>query len=182
MATDITALIRNWQDGDQQALERLTPFVYDELRRLAGLHMRRERAQVTLQATALVNEAFVRLSGSELQYEDSTHFYNTAARIMRHVLVDHARSRTRAKRGGAAARLTFDEAAHVGEDNLADILELDIALDRLAEHEPRLASAIELLFFGGLTYDEAAKQLGVSRTTFYEDLQFAKAWLKRELC
>ena len=181
MTTDITALIHDWQNGDADALDRLTPFVYDELRRLAGLQMRREHSQLTLQATALVNEAFIRLSGTELSYEDSAHFYNTAARVMRHVLVDHARSRARQKRGGAAQRLTFDEAAHVGADNLADILELDIALDRLAEQEPRLAQAVELLFFGGLTYDEAAANLGVSRTVFYEDLQFAKAWLNREL-
>ena len=174
-------MIQDWQNGDPGALERLAPFVYEELHRLAGLQMHRERSQVTLQATALVNEAFMRLSGSKLRYEDSAHFYNAAARVMRNVLIDHARSRSREKRGGDARRLTFDEAVQIGDDNFADILELDIALDKLAAHEPRLAQAIELLFFGGLTYEEAAKQLGVSRTTFYEDLQFAKAWLHKEM-
>ena len=180
-APDLTNLIRQWQQGDADALEQLAPHIYEELHRLASRYMRGENPRHTLQATALVNDAFLKLAGVEIDYASRGHFLNTAAQIMRRLLVDHARAKQRDKRGGKAADLTFDEAAVVTEDNLPMILELDIALDKLAAINENMALGIQLLYFGGLTYDEAAEQLGVSRTVFYEDLKFAKAWLKREL-
>ena len=178
---NLTALIQDWQQGDKHALEQLTPYVYDELRRLARRQMGREQPSHTLQATALVNEAFIKLVGVEVDYESRAHFFNTAAQVMRRILVDHARAKQREKRGGKARDLTFDEAAVVTDDNLPAILELDMALDKLAQVDSKLADGVQLLFFGGLSYEEAADQLGVSRTTFYEDLKFAKAWLRKEL-
>lgn len=178
---DLTALIQDWRQGDGNALEQLTPIVYEELRRLARRQISGEKPNHTLQATALVNEAFIRLVGVDVDYESRAHFFNTAAKVMRRVLVDHARAKHRQKRGGKARDLTLDEAAVVTPESLPAILELDMAMDKLADFDPKLALGVELLFFGGLSYDEAAKQLGVSRTAFYEDLKFAKAWLRTEL-
>lgn len=177
----LTGLIHDWQNGDTEALERLAPYVYDELRRLARRQMRRENPAHTLQATALVNEAFIKLVGAEVGYESRAHFFNAAAQMMRRILVDHARGKQRAKRGGQARRLTLDEGAIATDECPPQILELDAALDKLAGIDAQLAQAVELVYFGGLTYEEASAQLGVSRTTFYERLQFAKAWLEKEL-
>lgn len=179
--TNITQLIGRWQSGDEAALESLTPLVYDELKRLARGYMNKERRNHTLQATALVNEAFVRLAGSEADYESRAHFLVTAARMMRRTLVDHSRAKASLKRGGDAQNVTLHEEA-VGDKALTDdLLELDEALDRLAENEQQLAETVELIFFGGLTYEEAAKYLNRSRSSVYDDLQFAKAWLRREM-
>ncbi|MEN7344056.1 MAG: ECF-type sigma factor [Pseudomonadota bacterium] len=178
---EVTQLIRQWQSGDQQALERLTPFIYDELKRLARGYMRRESAGHTLQATALVNEAFLKFSDANIEYASRSHFVASAARMMRHILVDHARAKNSQKQGGGKANATLHEEFIADRNNSPAILEVDMALEKLAEKDARLAGAVELVFFGGLTYDQAADYLGVARTTFYEDLRFAKAWLKTEM-
>ena len=178
---NITQLIQEWQAGDQQALETLTPFVYDELKRLARRQMRREYGERTLQATALVNEAFLKLAKAEIPYENRTHFYHMAASMMRRIMVDYARQRNSAKRGGKVKDLTFEEGATPIDPSIPVVLDLDLALGKLEKKDPKLCQAVELIYFGGLTYDEAAKVLGLSRTVFYEELQFAKAWLQKEL-
>lgn len=176
----LTGLLKDWQGGNDAALSRLLPLVHDELRRLARQHMKRESPGHTLQATALVNEAFIRLADIRIDYQDRTHFLAMASRTMRRVLVDHARRKNSAKRGGLLASVTLDEGALVAPDNPA-ILELDLALTRLADVDERLATGVELVFFGGLTYGEAASVQGVSKTALFEDLQLAKAWLKNQM-
>ncbi|MFK8053023.1 MAG: ECF-type sigma factor [Woeseiaceae bacterium] len=178
---NITQLISGWRAGDDAALERLTPFIYDELKRLARSYMRQEQPGHTLQATALVNEAFIQLAGAEADYDSRKHFLVVAARMMRRTLVDHARSKQSQKRGGGVANLTLLEEAVGSPTRNSDLLDLDEALDKLAESDASIASVIELIFFGGLTYEEAADYLGVSRSSVYDDLRFAKAWLKREM-
>ncbi|MDZ7643283.1 MAG: sigma-70 family RNA polymerase sigma factor [Woeseiaceae bacterium] len=177
---DVTAVLAAWQQGDEAALERLAPFIYDELHRIAAGYMRRERGGSTLQATALVNEAYLRLAGANLSFTDRSHFFALAARMMRRILVDHARGRRAEKRGGDAKKLMFDEAAVVDQPDDA-LLEFDQALEKLAGFDARLARAIELRFFGGMDHKEASEVLGVSVSTLYEDLKLAKAWLNREL-
>lgn len=180
---DITRLLVRWQDGDEAALERLSPFIYEELRKLAASHMRRERPGHTLQATALVHEAYLRLVGVKADITSRKHFYALSSRLMRRVLVDHARAAQRAKRGGGALRLTLHESLlDAGEtEREAGILELDEALNKLGAIDARMARGVELLFFGGLTWDEAAEVLGVSRGTLHSDMTFAKAWLRDAL-
>lgn len=179
---DVTALLQAWQDGDTTALDRLSPFVYQELRNLAGRYMRSERSDHTLQATALVNEAFIRLAGGDIDYENRKHFFVVAARMMRRVLVDHARSRSRQKRGAGALHLTVaDEARLADERTELPILALDEALSQLAERDERAAKAIELVYFGGLSIDEAADALGIAASTAYEDIRFARAWIKNAI-
>jgi RNA polymerase sigma factor (TIGR02999 family) len=180
---DVTGLLVAWRDGDEAALERLSPLLYTELRRLAGAYMAREAPGHTLQATALVNEAFVRLVDADVDYRDRRHFFALAARMMRRILVDHARTRERDKRGGGVVALSFDEEQHVpaGASDGTSILELDEALSRLGEIDARMVEAVELIFFGGLTYEEAAEVLGISRSTLFEDVRFARAWLKRAM-
>lgn len=178
---NVTQLIARWQEGDSAALDELTPFVYDELKRLARNYMRRESPAHTLQATALVNEAFIRLAGTEVDYSSRAHFVVTAARMMRRILVDHARSRLSQKRGGGAVHVSFDEGTTADRQPSPELLALDEALDRLERQDARLASIVELVFFGGLTYEEAAGHLKVSRSALYEDLSFAKAWLKKNM-
>lgn len=180
-SNEVTQLIHDWQAGDAAALERLTPFIYDELKRLARGYMRGESAGHTLQATALVNEAFLKLSNAEIDYSGRSHFVATAARMMRRVLVDHARSKRNRKHGGGNVNSTLHEEFVADQNNTPAILEMDMALEKLADMDARLASAVELVFFGGLTYSESADYLGVARTTFYEDLRFAKAWLRNEM-
>ena len=177
---DITRLLGAWQAGDAGALEELTPYVYAELQRLAASHMRRERDAHTLQSTALVHEAFIKLVGAEVDFASRAHFYGIASRIMRRLLVEHARGVGRQKRGGGVKRITLDEVLVEGKDE-TDIIELDEALNKLAEFDARMAEAIELIYFGGLKHDEAADVLGVSRTTLFEDVKLAKAWLGREM-
>lgn len=177
---DVTGLLAEWQQGDDSALERLAPYVYDELHRIAAGYMRRESAGNTLQATALVNEAYLRLAGGKLSFSDRSHFFALAARMMRRILVDHARSRQAAKRGGGGKQLTFDEAVALDQTDDA-LVEFDQALQKLAGFDARMAKAIELRFFGGVGYEDAAEALGVSVSTLYEDLRLAKAWLLREL-
>ncbi len=175
-----TELIEAWQKGDANALDLLMPLMHDELLRVARQHMRGESSTHTLQATALVNEAFIRLSDVKLPYQDRAHFLAMASRAMRRVLVDHARRKKSAKRGGSARDVTLDESVVAGPDNAA-ILDLDVALTRLASTDQRLAHGVELVFFGGLAYGEAAALLGMSKTAFSDDMQLAKAWLRRQM-
>lgn len=178
---ELTSLINAWQDGDDDALDKFIPHIYDELRRLALGFMRGESRSHTLQATALVNEAFIRLADVEINYEDRAHFLAMAARAMRRVLVDHARKNKSAKRGGGARKLTFDDGAAYTAPEDPAILDLDHALTALAEVDGSLADCVELVFFGGLTYDEAGSALGKSKTAVFDDMRVAKAWLKRHL-
>ena len=179
-ADDVTGLLSDWQRGDETALERLGPYIYDELHRIAAGYMRRERGDSTLQATALVHEAYLRLAGGNLSFTDRSHFFALAARAMRRILVDHARGKQAAKRGGGARQITFDEAADIdGSDDA--LVEFDQALEKLEAFDARLAKAIEYRFFGGMSYEEAAEALGTSVSTLYEEIRLAKAWLKREL-
>jgi RNA polymerase sigma factor (TIGR02999 family) len=178
---DITALLDAWGRGDSNALDALSPLIYEELRRLAARAMQSERPGHTLQATAVVHEAFVRLVEARVDVENRRHFYALAARTMRRVLVDHARTRRRDKRGGGARGETLDTSVFIGDDHAAEVLELDDALEKLAQHDAELARAVELIYFGGMSYSEAARFLGKSRTTLVEDLKFAKAWLRKAM-
>ena len=176
-----TQLLHEWGDGKKEVLDQLMPVIYDELRKLARRYLSSERRDHTLRATALVNEAYVRLVSSDVNYQDRVHFYAVAARTLRHILVDYAKARKRDKRGGGAEVLPLDEALLLGPQSDRGIVELDDALNSLAEHDPRKARVVELLFFGGLTYDEAAAVLGISRAGVHREMKMAKAWLHREL-
>lgn len=178
---DITQLVNAWRQGDPAALDELAPYVYEELRRLARGQMRGESAGHTLQATALVNEAFLRLGRVKLEYEDRKHFLAMAARTMRNILVDHARRRNSQKRGGDRISVPLDDVDVPATEKPVSVLDLDRALEELEKEQPELATAVELIYFGGLTYDEAADALGVSRTKFYETMRFGKAWLRLRL-
>lgn len=178
---DVSQLLRSWSAGDATALERLAPIVYDELHRIARSHMARERSSHTLQATALVNEAFARLMDcTRVEWRDRVHFFSVASRMMRRVLIDYAR-RFGAKRGAGLQRVALDEAAVFGEDLSADFLALDAALDELAEVDERKCRVVELRFFGGLTVEETSEALGISSITVIREWNFAKAWLYRAL-
>jgi RNA polymerase sigma factor (TIGR02999 family) len=177
----VTRLLREWGAGDKQALNQLMPLVYDQLRSLAARCLASERPGHTLRATALVNEAYLRLADSDLTFNDRVHFYAVSARLLRHILVDHARAENRQKRGAGAEKLSLDEAVMVGPAAPAGLLELDEALGRLAARDQRKSDVIELLFFGGLTYEETAAALDISPATVHRELRMAKAWLHREL-
>jgi RNA polymerase sigma factor (TIGR02999 family) len=178
----VTDLLRAWSDGDEQALAHLMPLVEAELRRLARLYMRRERRGHTLQPTALVNEAFLRLADARgLRWEDRAHFLGISARLMRRVLVDYARSRGYRKRGGAAQRVTLDEALLVSPEPSLDVVALDRALDALAAVDARKSRVVELRFFGGLSVEETAEVLHLSNDTIKRDWRLAKLWLVRAL-
>lgn len=178
----VTELLRAWSGGNPSALDRLMPLVEEELRRLARAYMRRERKDHTLQATALVNEAFVRLVDARgLAWQDRAHFIGVSARLMRRVLVDHARARGYAKRGGALQRVTLDGAALVSPTPVIDLIDLDSALEALAATDPRKSRVVELRYFGGLSVQEAAEVLHVSADTIHRDWRLARLWLLREL-
>lgn len=176
-----TELLHRCQGGSKGALDELMPVIYNELRKLAGRYLRSERPDHTLRATALVNEAYVRLAGSQVAYQDRIHFYAVAARTLRHILVDYAKSRNRGKRGGGMQNLTLDEGILLGPESDRGIVELDDALSALAAQDPGKAKIVELLFFGGLTLEEAADVLGTSRAAVFRDMKMAKAWLHREM-
>ncbi len=178
----VTELLRAWGEGDDGALEQLTPLVEAELRRLARGYMRRERRDHTLQTTALVNEAFLRLTGARhVRWQDRAHFLGISARLMRRVLVDHARSRGYHKRGGGAERVTLDEGLVTSPEPAVDVLALDRALEALAAVDVRKSRVIELRFFGGLSVEETAEVLAVSPVTVMREWSSAKAWLYREM-
>ena len=178
----VTALLQDWRRGNHAALDRLTPLVYGELRRLAHSYMLRERPGHPLQTTALVHEAYLRLiDAGNVDWRDRAHFFGISARLMRQVLVEFARSRGARKRGGDARQVEFDEAATAAVGRDADLVALDDALTALAAIDPREAQVVELRFFGGLSVEESAEVLGVSRNTVLRDWNHAKAWLLHEL-
>jgi RNA polymerase sigma-70 factor, ECF subfamily len=179
---DATELLRAWNDGDQGALNELVPLVEKELHRLARAYMRRERNDHTLQATALVNEAFLRLARTpNPRWQGRAHFVGIAARLMRQVLVDHARSRGYRKRGGAGLRVPLDHAPLITPEPELDVLAVDRALEAFAKVDPRKSQVVELRFFGGLSVEETAEVLGISVETVKRDWRVAKLWLSREL-
>ena len=179
---EITQLLKAWGGGDEAALDELTRLCYEELRRIARQHMRREHSGHTLQASALVNEAFLRLADwTNVEWQNRAHFFAMAARIMRNILVDFARKRGRTKRGPDALLVSLSAAAHATQERSADIVALDEALDALAALSPRQSRVVELKFFGGLTNEEAAEVLKVSPDTVRRDWRLAQAWLYREL-
>jgi len=180
-ADQVTKLLTAWNDGDESALDQLMPFVYDELRRLARTYMRRERAGHTLQTTALVNEAYLRLiKDRHVTLQNRAHFMAKTARLMREILVDHYRGQSRLKRGGNLQQVSLAEAAEIS-GTAVDLLALDDALTALAEIDPRQSQIVELRYFGGLTIEETAEALGVSHTTVERDWNFTRAWLKKEM-
>jgi RNA polymerase sigma factor (TIGR02999 family) len=180
-AGDISQLLRAWTAGDQTSLEKITPIVYQELHRLARAYMRRERRGHSLQATALVNEAYLRLVDYErIEWQSRAHFFSIAAQLMRRILVDHARRRNK-KRGNGVPHVSLDEALMVSGSPSTDLVALDDALVTLAAMDARKAQVVELRFFGGLRVEEVAEVLSVSEMTITRDWNTAKAWLRREL-
>jgi RNA polymerase sigma factor (TIGR02999 family) len=187
-SAEITTLLKAWRQGDQRALDRLTPLVYDHLRRLARQYVRKERADGQMNATALVHEAYVRLVDARtVDWQDRAHFFAVSAKIMRRILVDAARARSSAKRGGGfqqvdhSSMMNFDALPARGTDRAAEIVKLDDALTSLAQLDPRRAQVVELRFFGGLSVEETAAALAVSPQTVMRDWKLARAWLGREL-
>jgi RNA polymerase sigma factor (TIGR02999 family) len=179
---DITQMLIDWSNGDREALDRLLPVVYTELHRQAARHLRRERAGHTLQTTDLIHEAYLRLVDQRnVRWQNRAHFFAVAAQLMRRILVDHARRRGRAKRGGSNIALPLDEGLVMAAESESDLLALDEALTRLAAIDARQTQIVELRFFGGLSIEETAAVLGVSPTTVKDDSNIAKAWLRREI-
>jgi len=182
LPADVTRALSRWSDGAPEALEGLMPMVYDELRKLARRHLRRHRPGNTLQPTVLVHEAYLKLADRESPpWKDRIHFFAVVAKVMRGILVDHARARTAAKRGGGDVQVTLGGANEVADPRATDLLVLDEALSRLAELDPRKARLIELRCFGGLTIEETAKYLQVSSPTVIKETRKAKAWLHKEM-
>src|SRR5262245_38310012 len=178
----VASLVDGARQGDQQALETLVPLVYDELRRLAASYLRRERPGQTLQATALVHDVYLRLlQDSQLSWQSRAHFFGIAARSMRQILIERARARHAAKRGGDRVRVTFDPGLIVAAPDSIDFEALDDALTRLAAQDPELARVVEVRFFGGLTIEETAEAMGISPATVKRRWTLAKAWLARDL-
>ena len=178
----VTHILKHWREDSEDASARLMPLVYEELRRLAREYIRRERADHTLQATALVHEAYLRMVNEKsVTWKDRAHFYGIAARLMRRILVDHARAHGAAKRGGLEKKLALDEARDLPAPGATDLVALDDALESLAKAYPRKSEVVELKFFGGLEANEIAEVLQVSQKTVLRDWSFAKLWLCREL-
>ena len=181
-AHEVTQLLLDWSEGNQEALDNLMPLVYRELRRLAHRHLAKEHRGNSLQTTDLVHEAYLRLVDQHrVHWQNRAHFYGVASQLMRRILVDQARRRKRAKRGGGALLVTLDQAMPVSRQSEVDMLALDEALAKLAEIDSRKARIVELRFFGGLAVDETAAFLNVSEVTVMRDWRMAKAWLHREL-
>ena len=179
---DVTDLLIEWGKGDQEALNQLMPLVYDELHRLASRHLRHERPGHTLQTTALVHEAYLKLVDQKnMTWQNRVQFFAASAQVMRHILVDHARSRRALKRGGENLRLSLDEAKVSSEEKDADLLSLNEALNSLAVIDPQQGRVVELRIFGGLTVEETAEALGISTRTVKREWSMAKAWLHRQL-
>ena len=179
---EITKLLKDWSGGDSAALDRLIPLVYDELHRLAHQHMRHERKGHLLQTSALINEAYLRLvDGPDLTLENRAHFFGVAARLMRQILVDEARRRSSAKRGGNAIQVSLTEATNLAQEQAANVVALDDALNTLESIDGRQSEIVELRFFGGLSIEETAEVLKVSPGTVMRDWTFARAWLRSEM-
>ncbi len=180
--SEITQLLVNWSNGEEDALENLMPVVYEELHQLAENYMRRENKDHTLQATALVNEAYMRLIDQKrVDWKNRSHFFGIAGQIMRRILVDYARRKLAEKRGGNTKTVSLDDAIVLGKGQSSEILALDEALKKLSEIDPRRGKVVELRYFGGLTVDETAEVMGTSRNTVVRDWNFAKAWLYRQI-
>jgi len=181
-AQEVTGLLLSWRQGDAAALDRLVPLVYDELRRVARGHLRRESPAHSLQATALVHEVYLRLVDVEcLTLESRTHFFAMAARLMRQILVDHARRKRAGKRGGGVTMISLDEVSPAARTSSVDVLAIDQALDALSSFDDQQCRVVELRFFAGLNIDETAEALGVSTATVEREWALAKAWLYRRL-
>jgi RNA polymerase sigma factor (TIGR02999 family) len=179
---EITQLLLRWSRGDQSALSQLMPVVYDELYKLAHSYLRRERPDHTLQPTALINEAYLRLIKQDFpEWQSRRHFYGVAAQLMRQILVEYARSRAADKRGGGAQKFSLDEALTFSDDKAAELVALDDALVALAKFDERKVRIIELRYFGGLSLEETAAALGISVATIGHEVRLARAWLRREM-
>ena len=182
LSHNITHLLKEWSAGDPRALDRLTPLVYEELRHQAARYLRRERPGHTLQTTALIHEAYLRLiDAKDVHWQGRAQFFAIAANLMRRILVEHARRRDADKRGGSHVRVQLDEAVAVADETDVDLLAIDEALDRLAAIDPQQARVVELRFFSGLSVEETAAALGVSPKTVKRDWSVARAWLRREI-
>ena len=181
-AGEITRLLAGWREGDRGALDNLFPLIRTELYRLARRHLGRENKNHAMQPSSLVQEAFLRLlPGAGAKWQNRAHFFAVASQVMRHVLVDYARERRRAKRGGAAVHIPVDAAVVLSPEQVEHIVALDLALQRLAKSDERKSRVFEMRFFGGLSVEEAAEVLGVAPNTVIRDWNFARAWLRREL-
>ena len=180
-ADNLTGLLVEWRDGDQAALERLIPLVYDQLRRIAHRYVRQERNGHTLQTSALVNEAYLRLADQKVVWQNRAHFFAVTARVMRHILIDHARRRRYAKHGGDARQISLGDAAAMSLERAAELIALEEALDELAQLDQRKSRVVELRYFGGLSLEETAEALNISLMTVRRDWRAAKAWLYRRL-
>ena len=175
---EVTQLLIEWSNGDKAALDKLMPLIHDELRRLAHHYMSRERGDHTLQTTALVNEAYLRLAGQQkIEWQSRAHFFAVTAQVMRHVLIDHARRRHYIKHGGALQQVSLEDAAMMSQQRAAELVALDEALNELAQLDPRKSRVVELRYFGGLSLEETAEVLEVSLMTVRRDWRAAKAWL-----
>ena len=182
LSHEVTELLHQWSSGKRETADKLIPLVYPELRRIAQKYLSKERPNHTLQSTALVHEAYLRLvDQNEVNWEGRAHFFSLATQIMRHILVDHARARSADKRGGHAARLQLEDVGPVLEERSIDLVALDDALQELARIDPRKGQVVELRFFGGLSIEEIAEVLKVSTKTVARDWSFAKLWLHREV-
>jgi RNA polymerase sigma factor (TIGR02999 family) len=178
---EVTQLLAKLSHGDRTALDELLPLVYDELRRLADRYLRRERSDHTLQATALVNEAYLRLVDQNVPWQNRAHFFGVAAEMMRRILVDHARSHQAQKRGSGGVKLSLDEALNMSDERATDLISLDDALTALAEFDPQKSRIVELRFFAGLSIEETAKVLDIGTATVIRQWRMAKAWLYHEV-
>jgi RNA polymerase sigma factor (TIGR02999 family) len=178
---NVTYLLQEWRRGDPQALDQLMPLVYDRLRAMAGSYLRSERPGHTLSTTAVVHEAFLRLVDTEVDWQDRAHFLAIAARVMRRVLVDHAKAHQREKRGGAPAQVSLDDVVLISPQASAQVQDLDEAITRLAAVDERKGRLLELFYFGGLSYEESAAAVGISEATVHRELKLAKAWIRHEL-
>jgi RNA polymerase sigma factor (TIGR02999 family) len=181
-AQNVTEMLRDWRNGDQEALEQLIPVVYDELHRQAARYLRREHPGHTLQTTALIHEAYLRLIKQQnIEWQNRAHFYAIAARLMRQILVDHARRRQATKRGGSDIKVPLEEAMVISPGENVDLVALDEALTRLAAIDPQQSRIVELRYFSGLSVEETAEVLGVSSRTVNRDWNVAKAWLRQQI-
>ena len=178
---DITRLLAEWSDGDEAARAKLVDLVYAELHRLARSYMRRERPGHMLQTTALIHEAYLRLEGQHVRWQTRAHFFAVAAQVMRHILVDHARSRQRAKRGDGARELSLSDVVVISDARGEELLAVNEALNSLTSVDPRKGRVFELRYFGGMSVDETAEALKVSPATVARDWRMARAWLRREI-
>jgi len=177
-SVELTELLHDWRRGDQTALERLTPLIYDELRRIAHRYMQRERQDHTLQTTALINEAYLRMAAQQkINWQDRGHFFAAIAQVMKHILIDHARRRHCARHGGEAQIISFSEVELMSAERAAELVALDEALEELDGFDRRKARVVELRYFGGLSLEETATALGISVMTVRRDWRAAKAWL-----